>query len=695
MRRLTLIPLILIALTLAACGGKKDKTPPTATPVPLPPTAVASPTPTPLPSAQTDTNPRTRALLRIVDASPDLPAVNVYLNGTGLGRGFTPGAYLVNPLAFSAGSYLLRVVRAGENPDVATPFLAQPIELGAGQNLVVVLTGTADALQLVMTQENLNPLPDQTARLSIMHAVPRGQVFDVQEANLNLMRQVDFGMTAGPIEVQAGDHTLDLVSGPDRLASLDLYLAERYAYTVVLFKDASGSYQTLSFRDRVNDESRVRVIHASPDMPTVNVYLDDSLVGENLDYHGATDWATFPSMPHQLRIVPAGDSSDRAILEKQVTLAPNKAVDIVLLDTVERLRVVPIEEDLSPTPEDSARLMFIQAATGSIQVSIRTLSGGEIPGLLPISFGTASRPITYPAGAAGFTFMTADTQDQHEIDFLQERAWDSGYAYVIVVTGTADVEPLVLETEVGTATLAAGGAGSSVTVPTAPALATFQIRLVNALPEATPLDLLVNGTLIFESVQHATGTAYHTLPAEPKQVSVRATDSGATLIDDQIALPSSSGPTPLTLLVYRDHGDARYQIIADPAFMIPEGQALLRVIHLAPDRLTLIVTRLTPPTAVPETPGGTPEGAPTPSGEGLQPPGEEPLSPGVDFGVIPDPQAVPAGTYAVRIVEKNTGTVVLSVPQVTFESGVFYDLLLLPDASGLSLSPVFMPHGEP
>jgi hypothetical protein len=63
--------------------------------------------------------------------------------------------------------------------------------------------------------------------------------------------------------------------------------------------------------------------------------------------------------------------------------------------------------------------------------------------------------------------------------------------------------------------------------------------------------------------------------------------------------------------------------------------------------------------------------------------------------VVPDPQAIPAGTYAVQIVEKDTGTVVLTVPPVTFESGVFYDLLLLPDSSGLSLSPVLVPHGEP
>jgi hypothetical protein len=697
MRRLFLIPLILIALTLTACGGKKDNTSPTATPgVTLPPTVAASPTPTPLPSAQTDTNPRTRALLRIVDASPDLPAANIYLNGTNIGRGFTPGAYLTSPLAFSAGSYLLRVVPAGENPDTATPFLSQQIELPAGRSLVVVMTGSADALQLMMTQENLDPLPDKTARLSVMHAVPRGAVFDVQEANLNVLHQVDFGMTAGPIEVPAGDHTYDFTSGPDRLATLDLTLGERYAYTVVLFKGASGSYQTLNFRDRVNDKSRVRVIQASPDMPTVDVYLGDSLIGEALDYHGATDWAAYPSTSYQLRIVPAGDSSARAIMAKQIALAPNKAVDIVLLDTVERLRIVPVEENLNPTLEDSTRLMFIQAVTGSVRVGIQTVGGDDIPGLQPISFGSATHPIAFPAGVAGFTFVSADTQDQREIDFLQERQWEAGYAYAIVITGTADIPPLVLETEVGIAASesTAGGAASPATVPTAPAPATFQVRLLNALPDTTRLDLLVDGALIFDSVEQATGTVYHTLPAQPKQIAIRATDSGATLIDDQVALPNSTGPTPLTLLVYRDRGDIRYVIAADPTIMVPKGLALLRAIHLAPDRPTLMVTQLVLSTSTP-TPTGIPGGTPEFGGDGSLPLVEPSLSPPVDFGVIPNPQAIQAGTYGVRIVEKDTGSVVLTIPQVTFESGVFYDLLLLPDASGLSLSPVLIPRPTP
>jgi hypothetical protein len=233
-------------------------------------------------------------------------------------------------------------------------------------------------------------------------------------------------------------------------------------------------------------------------------------------------------------------------------------------------------------------------------------------------------------------------------------------------------------------------------VPTAPAPATFQVRLLNALPDATRLDLLVDGALIFDSVEQATGTVYHALPTQPKQITIRATDSGTTLIDDQVALPDSTGPIPLTLLVYRDQGDIRYLIVSDPAFMIPRGQALLRVIHLAPDQPALILTRLNPP-ATPQPTAGTPEGTPEASAgaEGDQPPGDEPLTPPVEFSIVPDPQAIPAGTYGVRIVEKNTGSVVLTVPQITFESGVFYDLLLLPDSSGLSLSPVLVPRPEP
>jgi hypothetical protein len=53
---------------------------------------------------------------------------------------------------------------------------------------------------------------------------------------------------------------------------------------------------------------------------------------------------------------------------------------------------------------------------------------------------------------------------------------------------------------------------------------------------------------------------------------------------------------------------------------------------------------------------------------------------------------IPAGTYDVRILENETAILVLMVEDATFEPGVFYDMIILPDASGLSVDPVLIPY---
>ena len=123
MRRLSvlMLALLLIALALAACGGeKKDKTP---APPPVQATATinpaSTPSPTPQPTAtrapipQADSNPRTAAQFRVVQAVSDLPPVDLYLDGGNVGRGLTFGQFNNPALTYAAGEYTLRVYPNG------------------------------------------------------------------------------------------------------------------------------------------------------------------------------------------------------------------------------------------------------------------------------------------------------------------------------------------------------------------------------------------------------------------------------------------------------------------------------------------------------------------------------------------------------------------------------------------------------
>ncbi|MBN1202463.1 MAG: DUF4397 domain-containing protein [Anaerolineae bacterium] len=699
MRRLIpiVVALTLIALALAACGGnEEDKTPApaaatataTASQTPIPPSPTPRPTGTPVIMPETDTNPLTRALLRVVHASPDLPAVDLYLDGAQIGSRFTQGLYHSTPLSYRAGSYTLRAYPAGADLSTTLPLLDTSLELGEGLSTVVLLVGAADSIQAVPFEENIDPLPVDTVRLNVIHAVLRGAAFDLQEDEETLMGGLDFGLVGGPEEIPAGPHTFDFVSGAVRLSTLNLNMLANNTYTIVLIGNAANNtYQPVSFSTPVISETPVRVIHASPDAPPVDFYLENSPLVENLSYREWQDWTVHRSTTYDLRVVPAGEPDADPLYQGRVALNPNQPLNLVLLDTSDRLRVVPLPEDLSPVPAETVRLMFINTALGTMRVAIET-HGGTLPDLPPVGFGSASQPVLRPGKPETYFFQTTDPSDPQEVDTLHERDWTAGHAYTVVITGYPNTEPLVFETEVGFDPLAE--ASLSEAVPgqlDAASSETFNMRFVHALPDVGPIDIDANDETIFESLLPGSSTLYHTFDPSENNLQIRDSVSGDVLYADEFVW---IGGTELTVFVTGERDAIWLEPAPDDRYEIPGGQARLRILHNAPNQPVLLVMTDASVVATP-VPLDVGEGTPV----STQMPEEIVLGQPAVYGQPTEPQNIYAGTYELRIVDKDAGFLIVAVPANTFAAGVFYDLLILPDASGLSVRLELVAHPTP
>jgi hypothetical protein len=178
-------------------------------------------------------------------------------------------------------------------------------------------------------------------------------------------------------------------------------------------------------------------------MPDVDVLLDGQLAAENLFYRGSTAWADFGSFVYPADCAAA--SLAAPLLEKRITLKPNQAADLVILNAAEHLRVTQVDEDLAPTPTNGTRYTFVNAAVGTTDVAIETF-GGPLPGLSPIAFGNASKAILQNAGTAALNFHTTDKDDPRQIVSLD--APGPPGTYTIMITGYPNTEPLVLDSEV-------------------------------------------------------------------------------------------------------------------------------------------------------------------------------------------------------------------------------------------------------
>jgi hypothetical protein len=176
------------------------------------------------------------ARVRVVHASPDAPAVDVYVNGEPvLGDVAFKGAsdYLTVP----AGDYNFQVFAAGADPASDAPVIDAEATLETGMDYTVVAVGRLAEIQpAVFATERTAPAPGK-ASVQVIHASPDAPAVDVAvAAGPVLFSNLAFPDAAGPAEVDAGTYDLEVRPAGSTDVALPLNgvtLEEGRGYTVV------------------------------------------------------------------------------------------------------------------------------------------------------------------------------------------------------------------------------------------------------------------------------------------------------------------------------------------------------------------------------------------------------------------------------------------------------------------------------
>jgi hypothetical protein len=189
-------------------------------------------------SMGTATSTQGTANVRVVHASPNAPAVDVYVDGNAVLEGVAFGA-VSDYLELSAGSHAVEITAAGDSETVV---FDDDVTVEADTDYTVVAAGEiGDAADepfapLVLTDDNSDPGGD-TARVRLVHASPDAPAVDVTLASNGdvLYDGVPYG-ESGYVEVPAGDYTIEVrgdteTNDGDVAATFDLSLAGGEVYT--------------------------------------------------------------------------------------------------------------------------------------------------------------------------------------------------------------------------------------------------------------------------------------------------------------------------------------------------------------------------------------------------------------------------------------------------------------------------------
>ncbi len=153
--------------------------------------------------------------------------------------------------------------------------------------------------------------------------------------------------------------------------------------------------------------ARVRVVHASPDAPAVDVWVDGSLVFEEVDFEEITNFVEVPAGTYNVQVVPSGATMPVVI---NADLPLNAMTDYTVVATDELANITPIilTADGS-TPTSGAWVRFFHGSSDAPAVDI-AVAGGSV--LFPdVDFQEGTSYLNVPAGTYDLEARIAGTMD--------------------------------------------------------------------------------------------------------------------------------------------------------------------------------------------------------------------------------------------------------------------------------------------
>lgn len=120
--------------------------------------------------------------------------------------------------------------------------------------------------------------------------------------------------------------------------------------------------------------SYIRVLHASPDAPGVDVYLNNRQLARNLTYRSFTPYTGVTSGNYSIRVFPAGQTIN-PVIDTRIQVAPNSIYTAAAIGTLANIEPYLIPDPVISPLANRARVRFVHLSPNAPEVDI-TLPDG-------------------------------------------------------------------------------------------------------------------------------------------------------------------------------------------------------------------------------------------------------------------------------------------------------------------------------
>lgn len=185
-------------------------------------------------------------------------------------------------------------------------------------------------------------------------------------------------------------------------------------------------------------EARVRVIHASPDAPAVDICADGAPLFENAPFPAATAYATVPAATYAVRVVAAGAGCDSgAVIAADLPLAAGTDTTVAAVNVLASIEPLVLDDDNTAPMPGMARVRFVHASPDAPTVDITLTDGTTL--FDDVAFKQNAGYIEVPAGT--YDLEVRDETGTTTVLPLSNVTLAEGRVYTVFAVGLAAGDP--------------------------------------------------------------------------------------------------------------------------------------------------------------------------------------------------------------------------------------------------------------
>jgi hypothetical protein len=263
------------------------------------------------------------AKVRVLHGSPDVPAVTVYVNGNAAVPNLAPLAS-TDYLDLPAGTYKIQVALAGQ--PVSAAVLSADVTVEDGKRYTGFATGLlADGSVKLGVAEDIARAPFGSSSVRVWHNSPDAPAVDVLVNGNRVLSNVPYEARSEYLALPAGTYKVQVnVAGTNTAVFQgDVTTQPGESYTAIAQGSVTGkgeAFRVQILKDATSG-SLVRVLHASPNVPAVSVFVNGQRAVARLGALKATGYLALDPGTYDIAVALAGQPLAKAVLKTKLTVA--------------------------------------------------------------------------------------------------------------------------------------------------------------------------------------------------------------------------------------------------------------------------------------------------------------------------------------------------------------------------------------